>query len=202
MSYATLVREFVSLQPLDKLIFTRDALHLGTRSAIDHTLKRMVDADELIRVARGVFLKPGSAEQPRATVIAEKMHAFGRRAILHGGKLAVQLGLLDADKLEVSWRCAPNQKPPTEILCTSGGSTSFKIEDEAAAFFGAADRKFVLGRKQQNKEIRALWYLGKKAFQELAWEQLENLSIAARSELIHHARWMPAWMSDRFITRT
>jgi hypothetical protein len=185
MSSSLSVKLYISDTPFDKIITTREVLHLGTRTAVDQTLYRLVKCAELIRLARGVFVRAGSAIPPALAIVQAKSAAFGRSITTHGLTLAQDFGLV-------------SRKDSLPIYCISSGTSAFHSIYDQTTLAGTCDRKRHLGESIEGRTIRAFWQLGKEVFESFAEDLIGGLTPSERVKIARQAAWMPAWMSDRF----
>jgi hypothetical protein len=186
MSYAESIRDYVSNVPLDTIISTREVLHLGTRSAVDQTLYRLVKATTLIRLTPGLFIRAGSTIPASLVIVKAKAAAFGRAIATHGSILAHNFGLI-------------GKEDALPTFCISGGSSSFNSLHGQTNFVGTCDRKRHLGESTEGRTIRAFWHLRRDTFEEIGKTLIGTLAPYERASVARQAAWMPAWMSDLFI---
>lgn len=173
----------------DKPFSTREFLTYGTRKAVDQALWRLVNLGELIRVARGLFIK-SDAPQPSLTEIAKaKAAAFGKQIATHGAIAAKELGLTKE---------STNQ----QIFATDGRSSSFRAGRTIIRLISTSPRKFRGGNNSIGLIIRALWHIGKHTFNpSVATIATTNLNRDERQLLYQFAYLMPDWMARHLITR-
>lgn len=169
----------------------REFLACGARAAVDQAFARLVRNGEVIRVARGLYIKPNSPSPSVLEVAAAKAAAFKRRLAIHGSQAAL---LLNIGKPP-----SQNQNCNEYIFATSGRSSSFRFGKEIIRFIGTADRKLELGNSKPGLLIRSLWYLGKEACGiETASQAVSSFARSERQDLRKHSGLMPGWMQELF----
>lgn len=166
---------------------TREFLTYGTRKAVDQALWRLVNLGEIIRVARGLFIKRG-APQPSLFEIAEaKATAFGKKIVMHGA--------VAADELKIAVQSTKQQ-----IYATHGRSSSFRVGHIVIRFIGMSARKLKKGNEPVGLIIRALWHIGKKALNpQIVSQATINLNRSERQLLRKSIYLMPHWMAKYLI---
>lgn len=184
------VRRHINRLPIGTLFTTRDFLNYGKRSAIDQVLFLMVRAGRIIRVARGVFVKPGTFGARHVSVkeVAEiKARSFARRIIGDAVDEAAEIGLSIHENRE-----------PTYAI--NGRSSSFRFGDVIVHFRGVSAKKIVLGDCKVGHAIRALWHLGSRIVDPMVIRAATSkLGRAERQKLRLLGHSMPAWLADRLI---
>jgi hypothetical protein len=151
----------------------------------------LVKIELLIRLARGVFMKPTPEGVPRpsAQKIAEtKARAFGKEILAHGADAAHFLKL------------APAQKPNTTFT-VNGRTTSFVSIHGRIIFRGTTAKDVRKGNNPVGLIVRALKHLGRhKLTMQVVERVTYGLMRTERNKLKLDVKWMPAWMGDEFIT--
>jgi hypothetical protein len=173
---------------------TRDLLSYGKRNAVDKTLQRMVKKGWILRLARGVFVKPSPdgdrLKLPSLREIARtKARAFGKELFVHGGNAAQHFQLSVA-------------LPQQPTFLASGHSTSFRctcleFKDTRIHFKSASPRAVKLGDGVAGQVIRAFRLMGTRQFDYSIWRKVRStLNRSQCKELDDAIKWMPTWMSD------
>src|SRR5277367_596139 len=93
MYTATLIRRHIHQLKEDKPFSVRDFLNYGSRNAVDQVFHRLVKSGQIIRVARGLFVKHTSPMPSILDVALAKALAFGKTIVTHGSQAAHQLSL-------------------------------------------------------------------------------------------------------------
>lgn len=191
MSMAAKIRCHVRNLPKLQMFASKQLLQYASRPVVDFVLWQMVHSGEIVRLARGVFVKP---HQQIASItmkeIAEfKTSVFSRRLFTAAAVVVKQLKLSEPDAAVVA--------PHTYAI--DGRTSSFQV-------FGFHNAVFHLNgtcpRKMQESRVglamRALWHLGKENC------TAKNVRLATaqfnqqdREELHTIAPiWMPGWLHN------
>jgi hypothetical protein len=189
MTYSQAIRAHIDALPLDRIFSTREILHLGTRGAVDTCLSRLVKAFQIIRVARGHFVRAGSELPTTIKVVQAKAISFGRKLATHAKSLAEHFGLI----------------PPEDTLPlfgVSSGTSSFKGMGVRSTLKKVCDRKSKLNDTPEGRTALAFWNLGKEQFRAISDEDFQTLLPQEPAALLKIAYAMPAWMTDRLVKMT
>ena len=176
---------------------TRDLLGYGPRNTVDKAIQRLVRQGVIIRVARGVFVKPlyegGKLKLPTLVEIAmTKARAFSKDVLLIQGKdAAFALGIADRGNSD-----------PTFVA--SGYTTSFAC---VSRDFGNARVRFrsinPLAKKFADSHIglffRAMRSLptSSRLLQNFV-EATKSLDRTQMASLRETSKWMPGWLTRFF----
>ena len=184
MCTMSFVRRHISLLPEGQLFTTRALLLYGSRSAVDSALFRLVRAERIRRLARGVFIRIDSrTREPSVNEVATiKAVSFGRQIFCHGETAGAKLGLIDRCNRQIAY-------------AIDGRSSSFRFGNITIHFRSAVQRKLKVGDGQVGRAIRALWYVG-AAFCDtpMAKEATRYFTRKEIDETLHHYGLLPAWM--------
>ena len=184
------IRRFIAHLEDGRIFTTRDVLQFGKRWAVDKALQRLVFAERIRRLTRGVFVKDGWL-RPRQfsyfEIAAAKARAFGRKileaptAVLN--PLSRRFGEPACDK----------------TFYIDGHSSTFKIGNDTITFKHTAARKRQLAKTKAGETARVLWHLGRDLVDA---ETLKQAAVSFRHShedknvFRKNIRWMPAWLSD------
>jgi hypothetical protein len=187
----SLIKRFICKCPLGKPFTTREVLLFGSRAAVDQALSRLVKMGYIVRLARGVFVKPDYGKPPisAARVARTKAEAFGKKIAVWGRDAAWKLGLL-------------GQTPPTKAFtfAVNGSSSSFKYRGGTIYLRKTGARKMRLQDSKAGMALRGLWYLGQesvgdaqvqKATASCLWGDCQEIRLSLS--------WLPAWLSHFFV---
>ncbi len=189
MYTATLVRRHINRLKDNKPFSIRDFLNYGSRNAIDQIFHRLVKSGQIIRIARGLFIKDTSPMPSIVEVALAKAAAFGKRLVMHGSRAVQQLRLSADLSIE-------NES----IYACNGSSSSFRFGNIRIRFISASQRKISLGDELAGLAIRALWHLGKyNCSPQLACDALAQFNRNDRQALREKIKIMPAWLTHYFI---
>ena len=191
------IRRHLSKVPDGQTFATRELLGYGHRDAVDSAISRLVKAEVIMRVARGLFVKPlyvnGILQMPKlADIITAKAKAFGKEILLMHGKDAAH-ALKIGDSIN---------KEPTVVA--SGSSTSFLCESSDYGKVRVHLRSAnVLSRKFVNTHIGLFMRAMKSLPQELRRLEVfckarDSFNRKQKEELRNAALWMPGWLSNMF----
>ncbi len=177
MQTSILVRRHIFALPADVIFTTRDLLSYGSRPAIDQAIYRFVKSRMIVRLAWGVFVRPGSAiaydfvvkeTAPCEFAVAKKTHsvlditlaktkAFGKELAAYGQDIARELCL--QGKEEDSQNRSTNLSQYSYFV--NGRTSKFKIGNEQVRTIGVCARKMQLTKSDLGRFVLALWTLGK-----------------------------------------
>lgn len=163
---------------------------LGTRASVDQALSRLVKSGEIVRVSRGVFVRPRNSRyvgqvMPELSKVAQAIaNAHGETIQVHGAEAARLLGLT-------------TQMPLQTLFYTSGPNREIKLGELRIILKHAAPRKLALSGRPSGLALSALWYLGKEQVSPRTIESIRGkLTPEAFEEFKAETRSMPAWMAD------
>jgi hypothetical protein len=178
---------YAKSQPEGALFGSNELLGFGARAAVDQALVRLVNAGDIMRVARGAYTRPVAtrfgSRGPDEVLVAQ---AFARREGVtitpHGAEEAHRLGL-------------STQVPVKTIWLTSGRAASLAVGAQTVEFKPAARWLLVDPGGRAGALLRAIAWLGADE----AVEQLRaigpSLSAAERETLLDARGQMPGWMA-------
>lgn len=159
---------------------------------IRQILSRMVEAGELERVARGVYVRPKKSPYtkstpPSAKEIAEALtQNTGEIISIHGAEAARQLHL-------------STQVPTQPIFYTTGNTRRINVGKMTITLKHISPRKIVSPGTTTGTIISALWYLGKKNVSMLIIKKIiTQLTDEQFNALMNKVESMPYWMADLF----
>ena len=192
MPLTTQIRRRIVRKPKGDPFASKEFLPFGSRAAVDQTLSRMVKAGEIVRVARGIFVKPQQsryvgAVPPAPEKVAEViLKASGEKIAPHGAEAARRLGL-------------STQTPMRPVFYTSGPSRRFRLGNLNVAVKHVSARKLAFAGKPEGLALSALWYLGKEnVTAEVIGHIRGQLTARAFKKLKTAREIMPTWMSAAF----
>lgn len=155
-------------------------------------LARLVKAEKLVRVTRGLYVKPETNPYvgkvlPSAEEIVEVIAKnSGEQITKNGAEAANLMGL-------------STQVPMRSIFLTSGNSRRIKIGNREVILKHANPRKFIGANVPVTLALNALWYLGKANVNMDTFKSIrEKLKASDYNTLVHHTAQMPGWMVNKF----
>lgn len=185
------IRTHIEAQPLGEPFVSSSLLALGSRAAVDQALTRLTKEGAILRVARGVYVRPkqnrfvGKVIPGAQEIVTALAVARGEKLQAHGAEAVLALGLT-------------TQVPMKSIFYTSGPSRKIQVGRQEVFLKHANPRLLALGTGPVGMAFAALWYMGK---QQVAPETLkrvrERLTSAEFSELRSSAQ-LPPWLSEAF----
>ena len=187
MSTAELVRQFVEAQPLGEPFTPAALLRLGTRKAIDLELARLAKSAVLMRLARGIYVRPKSNKYvgivpPEPFKIA-MIKADGNVEV-HGAEAARYFGL-------------STQMQVQPVYYTTGPSRRIQYGGMPIRLKHISSRKLVAPGTNVGLAISALWYLGKSQVEQATFATIrKRLTEAEYIQLKAAVPQMPAWMAE------
>jgi hypothetical protein len=167
---------------------TRQILGIGSRTAVDQTLARLVKAKQISRIARGVYVRPRTSRyagevQPVPESIARAV-AEGCAIMPHGAEAARRLGLT-------------TQMPLNAVFYTSGQRRTIRQGSLTIQLRHKPLRQMVLAGRPAGLALSALLYLGKR---QVSMATLEKIRASIGHEEFEHLRSarqaMPAWLAE------
>ncbi|MBU6453694.1 MAG: hypothetical protein KGS72_18080 [Cyanobacteria bacterium REEB67] len=187
--YAIAIRDFISKIPVGEIIRTRDVLHLGPRNTVDKTLSRMKQANDLIRVAWGMYMRVGSDIPRGGEVAVAKAKAFARSLANHGKKLAHSFGLT-GDETGLG-----------RFYSIDGGSSFFtdRANNTSTTFLSTCSRKRYMDETKEGRDLLALWALTKKRFEALSDDEIKKFESLGPDTTNKFAAALPHWITDRLL---
>lgn len=180
----TYIRQFVHQLPLEQIFSTRECLNFGSRGAVDQALSRLVRQKEIVRLARGLFVRAQEFLPSAIEVCRAKARAFGKEIAIDGQNAASEFKLSE-------------RRPDTFLV--SGCSSSFAYFGGRIEMKNASAKKMKMADNPSALAIRALWYAGKELVcSELVMRVLSKLTAAEVAVIRSSRQWMPAWLAQQF----
>ncbi len=186
------VKEYISLLPEGKPFAANALRGFASTENIRQILSRLVQAGELQRVARGVFIKLNNLSNlkeqlPSALEIAETLtHSTGETIAIHGAEAARQLQLT-------------TQVPMRLVFYTNGNTRTLKLANRTIRLKHTNPSRLIEPRTTTGLAISALRYLGRE---QVTTETIHHIQQRVSTEefekLFELVEQMPAWMADVF----
>lgn len=175
-------------QPFSRAVFAK----VGSRSAVDKALSRLVLGGSLERVARGVYMRPKQSEytgrKMRAnpiTVMEAVARARGETIQIHGAEAVRRLGL-------------STQMQVLPTYYTSGSTREIKIGNAVVRLRHASPQRLQQAGTQVGVVLTAMLYLGKEGLTEQAVVKIaSSLSTKEFNKLL--VCKMPRWMRSALL---
>ena len=170
-------------------VAAKELLHLGNRAAVDQTLSRLVRRGSLLRLGRGLYVRPvegrfGVRPPEPAKVVQAIVEQHGENVVPHGAAAANELGLT-------------TQVPVREVYLTSGPTRNLKLGKQVVELRHAPAWQLALPGRPAGSAIRALAWIGPEHAAS-AIETLRNkLAPSERIALVDLRRMLPTWMAKQ-----
>jgi len=170
-------------------ICAKELLHLGSRAAVDQALSRLVKRGQMMRVGRGLYVRPVESRfgkrAPSASRVVENIaHVTGEAIAPHGAAVANKLGLT-------------TQVPVRAVYLTSGRSRQLKFGSQVVELRHAPPWQFALGNQSSGDVLRALAWLGPEKA-DAALRTLKRKLSASELQAIAAARAVvPSWLAKQ-----
>jgi len=167
-------------------------LHLGKRAAVDQALSRLARREELLRVCRGVYMRPiwtefGVRAPSPPKVIAALSALWGETIVPSGGAAANFLRLT-------------TQVPIRMVYLTSGPSRKLRLFKLVLELRYAPRWQLVAPGRPAGLAVRALAWMGPHEIEEGLDIIKRNLSEEDLAELAATRAILPSWMAGPIST--
>jgi hypothetical protein len=120
---AEMILEQSASQPEGSVLTAKEFLHLGKRAAVDQALCRLARAGQLLRIARGQYIRPLSSRFGAYLPTPERV-VEGVAAVT--GETIVPSGAVAANRLGLS-----SQVPVRPVFLTSGRTRRLRLGKQA-----------------------------------------------------------------------
>ncbi len=163
-------------------------LHLGNRAAIDQALSRLARSGKLMRICKGVYMRPVETRfgvrGPRiGKALAALSALWGETIVPCGGSAANRLGLTA-------------QNPVRMVYLTSGPSRPLHFGAHTVELRHAPRWQLAAPHRRAGNVIRALAWLGPEEVEDGLEAVLPTLSAEELNELSTARALMPNWMAE------
>jgi hypothetical protein len=177
-----------SALPEGALITAKALLHLGSRAGIDQALKRLHERKELMRLSRGVYVRPiktrFGTRAPTPEKVVMRLAATKAETIAkHGAAAANALGLT-------------TQVPTKLVYLTSGPSRRLKLGAQVVEMQHAPQWMLFPSHHAAGGTVRALAWIGRQRAPEALKTLKRKLSPLTVEELVTIRSALPSWMSE------
>ena len=163
-------------------------LHLGSRTAVDQALSRLARSGQLMRICRGVYLRPietrfGLCAPSIEKVMGALATLWGETIVPSGGAAANFLGLT-------------TQIPIRPVYLTSGPNRRLHLYALVVRLRHAPRWQLVAPHRRSGEVVRALAWLGPGEVEDSLAQAAARLSSEDLAELAAARATMPAWMAQ------
>lgn len=187
MQLSKAILEHLFPSPEGTLISAKELLHLGSRQAVDQALSRLVKRGQLLRVGRGMYVRPietrfGTRTPAVGQILEGIATAKGETIATHGATAANSLGLT-------------TQVPIRLVYLTSGRSRSLQVGKQIIELRHAP--KWQLNTAGlAGDTIRALAWLGETRAIEAIKFLRHKLPLKVQQELMSARQQLPTWLAQ------
>lgn len=190
LSPSQILRRLIAIMPKNYVFTTRELLPFASRRSVDTFLSRMVKAQQLERLAWGVFREKPSTED--ALILSkEQILAIKRRAF--AGRMA------RADAGVLNRRIAKAASKVAFRFLTDGSSSSFKLwpEKVKVELKSAGRRLIAMGETKAGRALRNFWLQGsRQCKREEVESSLSSLSEKELMQVVALKKIMPQWLTE------
>ena len=188
------ILEYASEEAEGVPLTSKALLHLGSRAAVDQALWRLAASHRLLRVGRGLYVRPEKTRfgmRPPATedVVRGIEERQGETVVPHGAAEANSLGLT-------------TQVPVREIFLTSGRTRNLNLGGREVELRHAPAWQLVLAHRVAGAAVRALSWAGRERAREVVSALRGKLSPGDVRELLAARSRLPTWMAREVSTLT
>jgi hypothetical protein len=183
------VLAYAGSQPEGTPLTAKGLLHLSNRAAIDQTLSRLARSGEVMRLGRGVYVRPIQTKFGTRSPFAEKVieqfaTARGETIVSSGAAAANALGLT-------------TQVPVRTIYLTSGRSRRLALGNLAVELRHAKPWQLGKGNARAGQAVRALEWLGPQQAARALTTLKSRLEPAELKELQAMRPLLPEWLAQK-----
>lgn len=169
-------------------VAAKELLHLGSRVAVDQSLSRLTRRGELMRVGRGLYVRPiesrfGSYAPPAEKVVEEVARLRGETVVSHGAAAANALGLT-------------TQVPMKVVYLTSGPSRRLKLGAQFVELKHAPPWQLARAGQPAGEAVRALAWLGPSRAPQALTTLKSRLPAHVLAEIAESRATLPEWLAQ------
>jgi len=172
------------------LFFVENFLSLGNTKAVSKALQRLVEKDELMRVATGIYVRP--KKDPVIGVITPGIEEIAKAIAKRDRARIVPTGIYALNKLGLS-----TQVPLNIVYLTDGAARKIKVGNHTITFKKATPKNVAAVGEISKLIIQALRTIGKE---NVTKEEIEKIQKLLKEEkptrLKHDIRLAPAWIRE------
>ena len=183
------ILSYVESEPEGTPLTAKGLLHLANRAAIDQTLSRLAKRGEVMRLGRGIYVRPIKTKYGVRPPLSEKMveqfaAARGETIVTSGAASANALGLT-------------MQVPVREVYLTSGRSRYLSLGKQTVELRHAKPWQLIKGNGRVGQAVRALEWLGPREAGRALVTLQEKLEPQELRELQAARPVLPTWLAQR-----
>ena len=178
-------------------ITAKGLLHLGARAAVDQALTRLARRGQLMRIGRGLYVRPISTRfGARAPAVEKVVQALGRAF----GEVVVQNGAAIANGLGLT-----TQVPVRPVYLTSGPSRRLTLGKQKVELRHALPWQLVEPGTHAGDVLRALGWMGRGRAASVIAQLAQTLAPSEMTQLAALRTLAPGWLaqtvSDAMVAR-
>ena len=182
------IMEHAAALPEAAPLCPRALLHLGSRAAVDQALARLTRAGRLLRICRGVYMRPvetrfGPCAPSIEKAIITLSALWGETIVPCGASAANVLGLT-------------TQNPILSVYLTSGPDRRLRFGRLEARLRHAPRWQLVAPYRRAGDAIRALAWFGPREVEDALAAAASRLSDDDMAEFVAARAIMPAWLAE------
>ncbi|WP_299747504.1 DUF6088 family protein [Devosia sp.] len=165
--------------------------NIGSREAVDQALSRLRKSGELMRVARGIYVRPvngkfGTYPPHSSEVVRSLKHHQRKRIVEHGLSAANQFGLT-------------TQQPLRQIYLTNGSNQVLKLGSNPVILRHAPEWQTIFANRPAGAALRALSYVGRSGAVNAARQIKAQLPEPEWEVLTKAKKRFPAWVANAVV---
>lgn len=188
MSLPQRIMGYAEAKPEATPIQAEDLLHLGDRAAVSRALSRLARSERLMRICRGVYMRPietrfGLRAPRREKALAALSKLWNETIVPNGGDAANWLGLT-------------TQNTVRSVYLTSGPDRLLHFGAHCVELRHAPSWQLAAPNRNAGTVIRAVAWLGPHEIEESLDAVLPTLSGEDLSELLAARTVLPPWMAE------
>lgn len=188
MSTIENIRKAVKAKRPGTVISAASVLSMGSREAVDQSLARLARSGELMRIARGKYVRPQTGRfgnyPPSATKVMKSLAKAQ-------GKAIVESGAVSANRLGLT-----TQQPVRQIYLTAGKGGEIALGKNPIRVRRVPAWQTMFANRPAGQALRALAYLGKTEAGGAAKRIRASLEAEEWEALKRARNKLPAWVSQ------
>lgn len=170
------------------LFFVDDFIRFGNGKAVNKVLERLVEKEEMVRVAKGIYTRPEKDPvigiiQPSIEDVAKAIARRDKARIIPTGQYALnRLGLT-------------TQVPMNVVYLTDGSARKIRVGKRTITFKKSAPKNLTAWGEISGLAIQALRSIGKEKATEEEIRKIQDLLLNEKtSNLEHDIKLAPEWI--------
>ena len=181
------IMKSVGALPEGALITAGSLLHLGGRAVVHRALSRLARRGSLLRVGRGLYVRP---LESRFGLRAPSVEKVARAVSEQRGEIIVTSGAAAANSLGLT-----TQVPIRTIYLTNGPSRELRVGNQTVELKNAPAWHLLLADRPAGDAVRALAWVGPEKAQTALATLKQKLGPSAFRELVSVGPHLPDWLA-------